>query len=365
MAVGGWPVARAAWAALRRRSLDMNVLMALAAVGAVGIGSYAEGAWVLVLFALGTTLEAFAFDRSRRSVSDLMALAPPQARVVGDDGDEQLLPVEEVTVGTRFLVRPGERIALDGEVVEGASAVDEAPITGESVPVDKLVGSVVYAGTLNAQGALTVRATKAAEQSTLARIAALVERAQGSRAPSERFVDRFARIYTPLVLVAALAVALIPTLVFGGDFDTWIYRGLALLIVACPCSLVISIPVAVVSAVGRAARSGVLIKGGQALEDLARVRVVAIDKTGTLTAGLPQLTDIVVLDGRSEDEALASDGGRGAPQRASAGRRARARRPRPRPAHPRDRRLPGAARSRRARHGRRARAVGGRAADGP
>jgi len=305
MAVGGWRIAQAALAGLRRRSLDMNVLMTLAAVGAVGIGSYAEGAWVLVLFSVGTTLEAFAFDRSRRSVIELMELAPEQARVVGDDGSEQLVPVEEVTVGSRFVVRPGERIPLDGEVMAGVSSVDEAPITGESVPVDKETGATVFAGTLNAHGALTVRANKAAGDSTLARVAALVEEAQGSRAPSERFVDRFARVYTPLVFAAALAVIVIPVAVFGGDLDTWTYRALALLIVACPCSLVISIPVAVVSAVGRAAREGVLIKGGQALEDLARVNTLAVDKTGTLTHGHPELAAVAGLNGTSEDDALA------------------------------------------------------------
>jgi Cd2+/Zn2+-exporting ATPase len=304
MAIGGWPIARAALAGVRRRSLDMNVLMTLAAVGAVGIGAYAEGAWVLVLFAVGTTLETYAFDRSRRSVTELMELAPERARVIGDDGGEHLVPVEEVTAGTRFAVQPGERIALDGDVLAGASSVDEAPITGESVPVDKQPGSTVFAGTLNAHGALTVRATKPAQDSTLARVAALVEEAQGSRAPSERFVDRFARVYTPLVFAAALALIVVPVAV-GGDLDTWLYRSLALLIVACPCSLVISIPVAVVSAVGRAARDGVLVKGGQALEDLARVRTLAIDKTGTLTTGHPQLSQVVALDGHSEDEALA------------------------------------------------------------
>ena len=304
MAAGGWSIARSALAGLRRGSLDMNVLMTLAAVGAVGIGAYAEGAWVLVLFAVGTTLETYAFDRSRRSVTELMDLAPQQARVLGDDGSERVTPVAEVTVGTCFIVRPGERIALDGEVVAGASSVDEAPITGESIPVDKHEGSTVFAGTLNAQGALTVRVTKAAEDSTLARVAALVEEAQGSRAPSERFVDRFARVYTPLVFAAALAVVVVPV-ALGGDLDTWLYRALALLIVACPCSLVISIPVAVVSAVGRAARDGVLIKGGEALEDLARIRTVAIDKTGTLTDGRPQLSHVIALDGLSDDHALA------------------------------------------------------------
>jgi len=302
MAVGGWPIARAAAVAVRRGSLDMNVLMALAAVGAVGIGAYAEGAWVLVLFAIGTALERLALERSRLSVESLMELAPAQARVL-TDGTERLVDAGEVTTGMRFAVRPGERLALDGVVTAGASSVDQAPITGESVPVDKLPGDEVFAGTLNGQGALAVRVTRPAADSTLSRVAALVEAAQASRAPAERFIDRFARIYTPLVFAAALALATVP-LAFGGDVDTWTYRGLALLIVACPCSLVISVPVAVVSAVGGAARRGILIKGGQALEDLAGVRAVAIDKTGTLTLGLPQLTSLVATDGTGADEAL-------------------------------------------------------------
>ena len=302
MAVGGWPIARAAAGALRRRTLDMNVLMALAAVGAVGIGAYAEGAWVLVLFGVGTALESLALDRSRLSVESLMELAPAQARVVSG-GAERLVDAAEVTGGMHVSVRPGERLALDGVVTEGASSVDQAPITGESVPVDKLPGDDVFAGTLNGHGALTVRVTRPAAESTLSRVAALVEAAQASRAPAERFIDRFARIYTPLVFAAALALATVP-LAFGGDLDTWTYRGLALLIVACPCSLVISVPVAVVSAVGGAARRGILIKGGQALEDLAEVRAVAIDKTGTLTLGLPQLTSLVTIDGTDPDEAL-------------------------------------------------------------
>jgi Cd2+/Zn2+-exporting ATPase len=303
MAVGGWPIARAAFGALRGRALDMNVLMTLAAVGAVGIGAYAEGAWVLVLFAVGTGLEAMALERSRRSVEALMELAPAQARVL-IDGREQLVAVEDVPVGARFLVRPGERLPLDGAVVSGNSSLDQAPITGESVPVDKQPGDDVFAGTMNTTGSIVVKASRPASDSTLSRVAALVEEAQGSRAPAERFIDRFARIYTPLVFAAALLVATVP-LAFGGELDTWLYRALALLIVACPCSLVISVPVAVVSAVGGAARRGILVKGGQALEDLARVRTVAIDKTGTLTLGLPQLQTIFPTDGADEREALA------------------------------------------------------------
>jgi Zn2+/Cd2+-exporting ATPase len=303
MVVGGWPIARAATAALARRTLDMNVLMALAAVGAVGIGAYAEGAWVLVLFAVGTGLEAMALERSRRSVGALMELAPAQARVLTAAGEE-LRPVADVGTGARVAVRPGERLPLDGVVAEGSSSVDQAPITGESVPVDKQPGDEVFAGTLNTTGALEVRVSRPASDSTLSRIADLVEQAQGSRAPAERFVDHFARVYTPLVFAAALLVATVPPLL-GGDLDTWLYRALALLIVACPCSLVISVPVAVVSAVGGAARHGILVKGGQALEDLARVDVVAIDKTGTLTLGLPLLQTTIPYDGLDADEALA------------------------------------------------------------
>ena len=304
IAVGGWPIARAAVTALRRRSLDMNVLMSLAAVGAVGIGDYAEGAWVLVLFAVGTTLEQLALERTRRSVAALAELAPDRARLV-EGQDERLVAVDDVAVGARILVRPGERVPLDGEIEAGASSLDESALTGESVPVDKGAGAQVFAGAVNAFGALTVRVTALASDSTLARVTRLVEDAQGSRAPSERFVDRFARIYTPLVFGAALLVAVVPPLLFGGDPGDWIYRALALLIVACPCALVISVPVAAVSAIGGAARRGVLIKGGQVLEDLAGVRAVAVDKTGTLTSGTPELTTVRALDGTGSDHALA------------------------------------------------------------
>ena len=303
MAIGGWPIAYAALAALRRRALDMNVLMSMAAIGAVAIGQYAEGAWVLVLFAVGTTLETFALDRSRRSVESLMDLAPAEAVVVSE-GHERTVAVEDVRRGALVLVRPGARVPLDGVVERGGSSIDESALTGESVPVDKEPGDEVFAGTLNAQGVLTVRVTSAAADSTLARVAQLVAEAQGSRAPSERFVDRFARTYTPLVFAAALLVAVIPPLL-GGEVDTWVYRALALLIVACPCALVISVPVSVVSAIGGAARRGVLIKGGQALEDLGRVRAVALDKTGTLTEGRPELASVAALDGVGEADALA------------------------------------------------------------
>ncbi|MEQ9337077.1 MAG: cation-translocating P-type ATPase [Miltoncostaeaceae bacterium] len=303
MAVGGWPVALAAATALRRRALDMNVLMALAAIGAVAIGEYAEGAWVLVLFAVGTTLESFALDRSRRSVEALMELAPDEAQVLVD-GQERTVLVDQIGTGALLVVRPGERVPLDGVVTEGASSLDESALTGESVPVEKEAGDEVFAGTLNAFGALTLRVTAAAGDTTLARVARLVAEAQGSRAPAERFIDRFARIYTPLVVVVALLVAVVPALL-GADPGTWLYRALALLIVACPCALVISVPVAVVSAVGGAARGGVLIKGGGALEALARVRTLAIDKSGTLTDGVPRIASVEALDGGDPDTTLA------------------------------------------------------------
>lgn len=302
MAVGGWPVARAALAGLREFSLDMNVLMAMAAVGAVGIGAYAEGAWVLVLFSVGTGLEAMALERSRRSVRALMDLAPAEARLIVD-GAERLVAVDSVVLDDQVIVRPGERLPLDGVVAEGSSSVDQAAITGESVPVDKQPGDSVFAGTLNASGALVIRVTHVAIDSTLSRVTALVEDAQASRAPAERFVDRFARIYTPLVFLAALLVAIVP-LAFGGDSGTWTYRALALLIVACPCSLVISVPVAVVSAIGAAAHRGILIKGGAALEELARVNLVTLDKTGTLTLGLAELRAVRPAAGMTEDEVL-------------------------------------------------------------
>jgi Zn2+/Cd2+-exporting ATPase len=302
MVAGGWPVARAALTALRRRTLDMNVLMALAAMGAVGIGDLAEGAWVLVLFAVGTTLEALALDRTRRSVEALTELAPEEAQVLVG-GVERTVAVAGIAPGTALRVRPGERIALDGVIVDGASSLDESALTGESVPVDKAVGDAVFAGTLNAFGALTIRTTATASDTTLARVARLTAQAQASRAPSERFIDRFARIYTPLVFVAALLLAVVPVLL-GGDLDTWLYRALALLIVACPCALVISVPVAVVSAVGGAARAGVLIKGGEALEALGRIDTVAVDKTGTLTAGRPRLASIEVAPAAEHDRVL-------------------------------------------------------------
>lgn len=285
IALAGLPVARAAWVALRSaRSLDMNALMTIAVIGAVALGEYAEGAVTMFLFTIGEFLEHYSADRARRAIRALMAAAPEEAtRVTG--GSRERVSVEEVREGDLILAQPGERIAMDGIIVEGHSAINQAPITGESVPVEKGPGETVYAGTINGSGALTIRVTRLARESTLARILRLVEQAQSERAPAQRFVDRFARVYTPSVLAAAILVACLPPILGLGGFSTWLYRGLVLLVIACPCALVLSTPVTIVSALARAARAGVLIKGGKYLEALAHVKAIAFDKTGTLTAG--------------------------------------------------------------------------------
>ncbi|MSS70685.1 MAG: metal-transporting ATPase [Candidatus Latescibacteria bacterium] len=298
MLAAGAEVARKGVAGLWRLSFDIHVLMTLAALGAVGIGAWSEGASVLFLFAVAQALERASMDRVRRSVKGLMDLSPTEASVL--KGDEEVRTrVEEVEVGTTILVRPGERLALDGRVTSGVSEVDEAPITGESVPVAKSVGDAVFAGTINGTGAMEVEVTRRVEETTLSRIVHLVEEAQVSRAPTQRSVERFARVYTPAVLCGAVAVAVIPPLVMGLPFAVWFYRALVLLVIACPCALVISTPVSIVSALARAAREGVLIKGGAHLETLGRVRAVAFDKTGTLTEGRFGVDEVVSLDGSS------------------------------------------------------------------
>ena len=303
MVVAGHPVARASWFALRARRADMNLLMTIAAVGAVAIGEVGEGATVLVLFAIGLTLQSTTIARTRRAIQALVRLAPEEA-TVRRDGVETRVPVGSVAVGETVVVRPGERVAVDGIVVTGRSAVDQAPITGESTPVEVEPGASVYAGSINGEGAIEVRSTKAARDTTLARMLHAVEEAQASRAPAQAFVDRFAAVYTPIVIAAALVVALVVPLLVGDTRD-WIFTALVLLVVACPCALVISTPVALVAAIGSASRRGVLLKGGAAIEALASVRAVAFDKTGTLTAGRPAVTDVMALGGGSEEALLA------------------------------------------------------------
>jgi Zn2+/Cd2+-exporting ATPase len=301
--IGGVPIFRAAIAGLRARHLDMNVLMSAATIGAVAIGQWAEAASVVVLFAAGNALQVYAIDRTRGAVSALVRLAPNEV-LVRRGGSEVLIPADEVGVGDTLVARPGERLAVDGRVVEGSSAVDEAPVTGESVPMEKGTGDPVYSGSLNGQGGLLVEATRRASDSTLQRIARLVEEAQASKAPAEQFVDRFSRVYTPVVVAAAVVLAVVPPLL-GASFGEWFYRALALLIIACPCALVISTPVTVVSGIGAASRRGILVKGGAALEAAGRLKALAFDKTGTLTEGRPVLSRTVALDGRGEAEVLA------------------------------------------------------------
>ena len=300
--VGGLPIFRAALAGLRARHLDMNVLMSAATVGAVGIGEWAEAASVVVLFAAGNALQVYAIDRTRGAVRALVRLAPDEV-LVRRGNAQVVVPAGDVGVGETVIFRPGERLAVDGEVVEGSSAVDEAPVTGESVPVEKGPGDAVYSGTLNGSGGLLVRATKRAGDSTLQRIARLVEEAQAKKAPAEQFVDRFSRVYTPVVVAVAVALAVVPPLL-GAGFGEWFYRALALLIIACPCALVISTPVTVVSGIGAASRRGILVKGGAALEAAGRLKALAFDKTGTLTEGRPILSRVAPLDGRDGREVL-------------------------------------------------------------
>jgi Zn2+/Cd2+-exporting ATPase len=297
-------VAPKAWLAARRLRADMNLLMTIAVAGAILIGEWFEAATVAFLFSLSLALEAWSVGRARRAIGELLDLVPPVARLLEPAGERAVSPAE-VAVGSRLLVRPGERIPLDGRVVAGASAVDQAPITGESRRVDKAVGDEIYAGSINGTGALEIETTAPAEATMLARILRLVEEAQARRSPSERWVDRFAAVYTPAVFAVAIAVALVPPLVAGGAWSDWGYRALVLLVIGCPCALVVSTPVAIVAGLAAAARHGVLIKGGLFLEAPARLRAVAFDKTGTLTHGAPRIVEIVPLADHDEVEVLA------------------------------------------------------------
>lgn len=295
--VGGMPVARHAFQELRlSRSLGINTLMVIAVVGAAFIGEWAEAAIVVVLFSLGEALEGYAAEQARGALDGLLDLSPPVALKLLSAGDTQQVPVEQLAVGDRVLVRPGDRVGVDGVVQAGESAVDQAPITGESLPVDKKPGDEVFAGTINTSGALEVEVTRLAADNTLSRMVALVREAQSRQAPVQRFIDRFARVYTPAVAGVAALVAVVPPLFFGQPFwgsHGWLMRALQMLVIACPCALVISTPVSLVSAMTNAASRGVLIKGGRYLEALSRVKAFALDKTGTLTEGRPVVTEVV------------------------------------------------------------------------
>jgi len=299
LALVGPSIAHHAWRVLRtNRELSIDALMTIAAIGAIIIGAYVEAGLVMVLYAIGEALEGYTANHARHTIRSLLELTPPTATLITPDG-EQVTAVENLHPGDRIIVRPGERVPVDGTITAGSSFVNQAPITGESRLVERSVGDEVFAGTMNGEGSIEVIVTRPAAESTVARMIHLVQEAQERRAPMQRFVDRFARIYTPLVVLLAVIVALVPPLFFGQPFWNpdpntfgWFYRGLALLVVACPCALVISTPVSIVSALSTAARHGVLIKGGAYLEALARVQTIAIDKTGTLTTGKPAVVTL-------------------------------------------------------------------------
>ncbi|MFL5735597.1 MAG: heavy metal translocating P-type ATPase [Chloroflexia bacterium] len=302
--VSGAGFARAGLLAVRTGRADMNLLMSVAAVGAALLGDWAEAATVVLLFAFGGTLQAYTLEKTRGAIRSLMDLTPATDLVRRPDRSGGLpvmheirVPIEEVQPGETVLVGPGERVPLDGAVVDGTSSVDQAPITGESVPVEVQPGADVFAGTINGAGMLTIRTARAANDTTLAHIIQMVEEAQARKAPSQQFVDRFSAIYTPVVIVGAVLVATIPPLLLQQPFEDWFYRALVLLVIACPCALVISTPVSIVAAIGAATRMGVLIKGGATLETLGRVRAVAFDKTGTLTEGRPRVVAVHAASG--------------------------------------------------------------------
>lgn len=299
--IGGWHIANAALQALQTRRIDMNVLMTLSVLGAAIIGQWNEGALVVVLFSVGSTLQAVTLAKTRSVLKGLLDSTPDEAFVVRD-GVEHAVRTENLRVGDLVRIRPGERVPADGRIVRGSSAVAESAITGESLPVEKSPGSDVFAGSLNGHGQIDIEVTAAAAESSIARIVSMVEQAQATKAPSEAMVDRFAAWYTPAVVALAIALALIG-FAFG-DGSTWFYWALILLVIACPCALVISTPVAIVSAIGTATRSGVLLKSGAALESVGRVTLIAFDKTGTLTVGRPAVTAIHAASGLSPNEAL-------------------------------------------------------------
>ena len=302
IALSGLGVFRKGLASLMRGTLNINALMSVAVTGAFVIGQWPEAAMVMALYSLAELIEARSVERARHAITGLLALSPETAEVRQADGQWARVAAKAVAVGATVRVKPGERFALDGRVIDGRGAVDEAPVTGESLPVDKGPGDTVFAGTINQSGALSFEVTKPASDTVLAGIIHAVEAAQGQRAPTQRFVDRFAAVYTPVVFLLALAVALGTPLLLGWPWLTGLYKALVLLVIACPCALVISTPVTIVSGLAAAARRGILIKGGVHLEQARRLRVLALDKTGTLTAGRPMLVaQRVLIDGVAQD----------------------------------------------------------------
>ncbi len=293
--VGGLTTYKKGWVAIRNGNLNINALMSIAVTGALLLGQWPEAAMVMVLFSIAELIEAKSLDRARNAVQKLMQLAPERATVQQSDGAWVDVDAKSVSVNTIVRIKPGERIGLDGVVTAGRSAVNQAPITGESLPVDKAPGDAVFAGTINESGSIEYRVTAVAADTTLARIIHAVSEAQGSKAPTQRFVDQFARVYTPVVFAFALAVAVLPPLLLGGGWHDWIYKALVLLVIACPCALVISTPVTIVSGLTAAARKGILIKGGSYLEKGRKLTWLALDKTGTITHGTPAQTHFEAL----------------------------------------------------------------------
>ncbi len=291
--VGGVPIVREAWESLtEERRLTIDSLVVIAVVGAVILGQWWEAAAVVFLFSFSEVLEDFTLDRAHNAIQALMELSPEEARIKVD-GRESTVPVEDVAVGMIVAVRPGERVPVDGEVLTGESTIDQSAITGESAPVTRAVGDTVFAGTINQQGYLEVTTTRPAEENAIARIVRLVEEAQEQKAPTAQFIDRFAAYYTPGIVIFAVLVAVVPWLAFDQPLQDWVYRGLVLLLVGCPCALVISTPISIVAAIARSARSGVLVKSGAVMELLGQAKVIAFDKTGTLTRGRPEVTDVI------------------------------------------------------------------------
>jgi len=303
--LGGFETFKKGWAALTRGNLNINALMSVAVTGAVALGEFPEAAMVMVLFVVAELIEALSYERARNAIRGLMEMAPETALVRADDGSWTERPSAQVAVGATVRVRPGGRVPLDGIVTAGRSAVNQAPITGESLPVDKAPGDQVFAGTINESAEIEFRVTAVAGETTLARIIRAVEMAQQGRAPTQRFVDAFARVYTPIVFAVAVLVAVVPPLFFGADVVPWIYKALVLLVIACPCALVISTPVTVVSGLAAAARRGILVKGGVYLELARKIKVLALDKTGTLTRGRPSVTDVTATSAMPQDQSLA------------------------------------------------------------